>query len=123
MKRIILVIVIFLTTTHICHAVNIKVRAVVDADGITQVKALINHPMETGARINAKTGETIPAHYITKVNAYWNNNEVLHGIPSPAVSKNPYFSFKFKGATAGDTLEMSWEDNLGNVDSTSINIR
>jgi sulfur-oxidizing protein SoxZ len=30
-----------------------------------------------------------------------------------AVSKNPYLSFKFKGAAAGDMIKVSWSDNTG----------
>ena len=30
-----------------------------------------------------------------------------------AVSKNPYLSFKFKGAAKGDTVKVSWSDNKG----------
>ena len=44
-------------------AKSIKVRAKVK-DGITVVKALITHPMETGLRKDKKTGKKIPAHFI-----------------------------------------------------------
>ena len=40
-----------------------------------------------------------------------------------AVSKNPYLSFKFKGAKAGDTLKISWVDNLGKSDSVEAKIK
>jgi sulfur-oxidizing protein SoxZ len=32
---------------------------------------------------------------------------------STAVSENPYFRFKIRGAKAGDSLRVSWVDNLG----------
>jgi sulfur-oxidizing protein SoxZ len=35
---------------------------------------------------------------------------------STAVSKNPYFSFSFRGAKVGDTLKVGWVDNLGGAD-------
>jgi sulfur-oxidizing protein SoxZ len=34
-----------------------------------------------------------------------------------AVSKNPYLSFAFSGAKAGDTLRISWQDSSGNKES------
>jgi sulfur-oxidizing protein SoxZ len=40
----------------------------------------------------------------------------------PAVSKNPYFAFSFKGAKAGDTLEISWVDNKGEKASTQTTL-
>jgi sulfur-oxidizing protein SoxZ len=32
---------------------------------------------------------------------------------SQAVSRNPVFSFRFKGGAKGDKIEVSWLDNLG----------
>jgi sulfur-oxidizing protein SoxZ len=40
----------------------------------------------------------------------------------PAVSKNPYLSFKFKGAKVGDSLKLSWVDNKGENDSTETQV-
>ncbi|MGD8853473.1 MAG: thiosulfate oxidation carrier complex protein SoxZ, partial [Gammaproteobacteria bacterium] len=40
----------------------------------------------------------------------------------PAVSKNPYLSFKFTGAKAGDSLTLSWVDNKGESDSIETKI-
>jgi sulfur-oxidizing protein SoxZ len=31
----------------------------------------------------------------------------------PAVSKNPYMSFKFKGGAKGDKVKITWTDNKG----------
>jgi sulfur-oxidizing protein SoxZ len=39
-----------------------------------------------------------------------------------AVSKNPYLSFKFSGAKAGDTLKISWVDNKGESDSLETKV-
>ncbi|MFP4081081.1 MAG: thiosulfate oxidation carrier complex protein SoxZ, partial [Ectothiorhodospira sp.] len=40
----------------------------------------------------------------------------------PGISRNPYLSFRFEGASAGDTLRISWEDNKGESDSTEAEI-
>ena len=45
---------------------SIKARAKL-SDGVTTVKALIKHPMETGLRKDKKTGKMIPAHFIQEV--------------------------------------------------------
>ncbi len=100
---------------------SIKVRAKA-ADGATTVKCLISHPMETGQRKDKKTGKLIPAHFIQEVVAEHNGNNVMTALWGPAVSKNPYLSFKFKGANAGDTLKVSWVDNTGKSDSVETQI-
>ena len=33
-------------------------------DGATEILVLVNHPMETGQRVDAKTKEKIPAHWV-----------------------------------------------------------
>lgn len=101
---------------------SIKIRAKLDGD-TTTVKALISHPMETGQRKDKKTGKKIPAHFIQEVTCEHKGNVVLTALWGPAVSKNPYLSFKFKGAAKGDTLKLSWVDNKGKSDSTETQIR
>ena len=103
-------------------AKSIKVRAKVKG-GTTVVKALISHAMETGQRKNKKTGKKIPAHFIQEVTCSHNGNNVLSADWGTAISKNPYLSFKFKGAKAGDTLKMSWVDNKGESDSVEAKIK
>jgi sulfur-oxidizing protein SoxZ len=100
---------------------SIKIRAKVDGD-VTTVKALISHPMDTGLVKDKKTGKPIPAHFIQEVTCEHNGNNVLTALWGAAVSKNPYLSFKFKGAKAGDTLTLSWVDNKGESDSTETKI-
>lgn len=100
---------------------SIKVRAKLK-DDVTTVKALISHSMETGQRKDKKTGKVIPAHFIQQVTCEHGGNTVLDALWGPAVSKNPYLSFKFKGAKKGDTLKLSWSDNKGGSDSKEVTI-
>lgn len=101
---------------------TIKMRANVDA-GVTTLKALISHPMETGTRKDSKTGEVIPAHFIQEVVCEHKGDKVLVANWGPAVSKNPYLSFRFTGAAAGDTVKLSWVDNKGEKDSAETTIK
>jgi sulfur-oxidizing protein SoxZ len=98
----------------------IKIRAK-QAGGVTTVKALMNHPMETGQRKDGK-GNKIPAHYIQEVKAEHNGKTVMTAYWGPAVSKNPYISFKFKGGAKGDMLKLSWLDNKGKSESNEAEI-
>jgi sulfur-oxidizing protein SoxZ len=100
---------------------SIKVRAKL-ADGVTTVKALIQHPMETGQRKDKKTGKLIPAHFIQEVTCDHNGTNVMTALWGPAVSKNPYLSFKFSGAKVGDSLKLSWVDNKGESDSIETQV-
>ena len=101
---------------------TIKIRAKAK-DGVTTVKALISHTMETGLRKDKKTGKKIPAHHITEVNAEYNGNNVMTANWGPAISKNPYLSFKFKGGSSGEKLKISWIDNMGKGDSLEAAIK
>jgi sulfur-oxidizing protein SoxZ len=99
---------------------SIKIRAKAKGDVIT-VKALMSHPMETGLRKDKKTGETIPANFIQEVTAELNGKTVMTASWGGAVSKNPYLSFKVKGAK-GDELVLSWKDNQGKSDSDKAKV-
>lgn len=101
---------------------GIKARAQVQGD-VTTVKALISHPMETGLRKDKKTGKPIPAHFIQELTIEHSGKNVLEALWGPAVSKNPYLFFKFKGAKAGDKVTISWVDNKGEKESESFEIK
>ena len=93
--------------------IKIKTRL---SDDIAEVKSLIIHPMETGARKDPDTGELVPRHHITQLTFSNNGEDVMVANFSTAVSKNPYINFRFRGARAGDTLRVRWVDNLGGND-------
>jgi len=102
-------------------AKSIKLRAKAKG-GIVTVKALINHPMETGLRKNKKTGKMIPAHHIQEVTAKSGDKTVMSAVWGGAISKNPYLSFKFSGSK-DDSITLSWVDNKGNSDSKTAKVK
>jgi len=101
---------------------SIKIRAKLKGDTVV-VKALIKHPMETGLRKNKKTGDKIPANFIQNITCEAGGKTVLSAEWGGSISKNPYLSFKFKGAAKGDMLKLSWSDNNGKSDSTEGKIK
>ena len=101
---------------------SIKFRAKAK-DGVVTVKALITHPMETGLRKDKKTGKVIPAKFIQTVKCEANGKSVMEAEWGVAISKNPYLSFKFKGAVKGGSIEAVWRDNKGESGKTEIVIR
>lgn len=100
---------------------TIKARASVQGE-TTTVKALISHPMETGLRKDKKTGKKVPAHFIQELSVEHGGSAVLNALWGPAISKNPYLMFKFTGASAGDTIKISWTDNKGESDSAEFKV-
>lgn len=99
---------------------SILVRASVEGDSTT-VQSLIHHPMDSGF-VKDASGKPIPAHYIEVVQFAHAGTAVLTAFWGPAVSKDPFTKFSFKGGKSGDTLSVSWVDNLGNKDSTTATI-
>ena len=93
-----------------------KIRASVVGDS-TEVKVLMSHEMETGQRKDAQ-GKTIPAWFIQTVTVAHNGKTVLNAQWGPAVSKNPFLAFKFKGGAKGDKIEVSWLDTQGDTNKT-----
>ena len=93
-----------------------KARATMK-DGITDIRVLMNHPMETGQRKDS-SGKPIPLHFIQNLTVKVNGKTVIEGQTSQAVSRNPVFSFRVKGAKSGDKIEISWLDNKGESNKT-----
>jgi len=95
----------------------IKIRAKLNGD-VAEVKALLPHDMESGFRRDPQTNELVPAHFITDVVAEHNGEVVLTAYWGPAVSRNPFVAFSYKGAASGDTLKVRWKDNEGDSSVT-----
>jgi sulfur-oxidizing protein SoxZ len=96
-------------------ASTIRVRAVASGDN-TEVQALVQHPMDSGFVKDAK-GNLIPPHHIEVVEFVHAGKAVFTALWGPAVAKDPYVKFSFKGAQKGDDLTVSWVDNEGGSDS------
>ena len=101
---------------------KIKIRAR-EKNGVTTVKFLMKHPMETGLRKDRKTGETIPAHYISDATVSLDGSKVMTAYLGPGVSKDPYLSAEIRGASKGDTITVAWVDNMGEQASADTVIK
>ncbi len=100
---------------------TMKAKSKLLSDGTVEVKMLIKHPMETGQRKDSKTGQPIPAHFVDVVTCEWQGKEVIRAHWGPAISKNPYLSFKLSGPQKGDVLILNWHDNhkeSGQIEAT-----
>lgn len=88
---------------------TMKIRAT-ENRGLATVNCVMKHPMETGLRKDRKTGEKIPARYITEVACELNGNGVMTAYLGPDVSRNPSLSFEINNAKKGDTVKITWWD-------------
>jgi len=94
---------------------DIKIRATIKGE-TTEIRALMIHPMETGRRKD-DFGEVVPAHFIQLVTVALNGKTVLEAQWGTGVSKNPYLTFRLKGAKVGDKISLQWVDNKGQSSS------
>ena len=90
-------------------------------EGVTEVRVLMSHPMETGQRKDS-SGNPIPAHHITELTAKHNDKVVLSAQFGPSVSTNPYLAFKFQGGAKGDKVVVSWVDNKGESRTDEVQV-
>ena len=97
-----------------------RIRAQVK-DGLTDVRVLMSHPMETGLRKDT-AGKIIPALFINDVKATSGGKTVLTAKWGQAISQNPYLQFRFKGAKAGDKVVVTWTDNTGDTRTDEVAI-
>jgi sulfur-oxidizing protein SoxZ len=88
-----------------------RIRAQLMGNAV-DVRVLMAHEMETGQRKDA-AGKTVPAHFIQSVTATHNGKTVLSAQWGPAVSKNPFLSFRFTGGKVGEKVVVTWVDNKG----------
>jgi sulfur-oxidizing protein SoxZ len=77
--------------------------------------------METGQRKDA-AGSVVPLHFIQTITAQLNGKPVFQADVSQAISRNPVFGFKVKGAKTGDKLTISWTDNKGDKRTDEVTI-
>ena len=99
---------------------SMKLRAKLLGD-TTEVKAIIIHPMHTG-RGKADSGELIPAHFIQTATVSLNDKPILDMQLGTGISKNPYLTFRVKGAKIGDKINVTWLDNLGKTGAGNVDI-
>jgi sulfur-oxidizing protein SoxZ len=90
----------------------IKIRATVQGE-FTDIRILLQHPMETGQRKDVATGKLVPLEFIQTFLVSANGKTLIEGQLNTAVSKNPVFAFKARGLKAGDKVVVSWADTKG----------
>ena len=78
---------------------------------IIQIKAMMQHPMETGYRRNSQ-GEEIPRDIITEFQCSYQGKVIFSGTFSPGIAANPFLVFHARARQTG-TITFTWTDQNG----------
>ena len=96
---------------------RIRVPKTAKAGNIVEIRAIIQHPMENGFRLNSQ-GTTIPVDIITDFACSYDGQEVFRVQLEPGLSANPYFSFSLQATQTGP-VDFWWRDQDGVVTEAS----
>ncbi len=101
----------------------IKIKPKKYATGeVVKVSFMVMHPMDTGTGKNKKTGEIIPANYISEVKFLFDGKPFTTLKTWETLSANPVFSVNFKVPGKGE-LKVVFTDNKGEVNESSKKIK
>lgn len=90
----------------------IKIRATLRGD-TTEIRILMQHPMETGLRKDPVSAQTIGAHFIQTFTVSANGKTLIEGQLNTSIARNPLFAFYANGLRAGEKVVVRWTDNRG----------
>lgn len=82
---------------------------------VMEIKTLIQHPMETGYRLDSN-GAKIPRDIINRFTCAYNGEEVFRAELFPAVAANPFIAFSTIATESGE-LVFSWTDDDGQTET------
>lgn len=91
--------------------IRISIPEKVNAGDIIELKAMIQHPMETGYRRDQK-GKVIPQNIITSFRCSYDERTIFEATFLPGIAANPFLTF-FVRATHTGTLVFRWTDQVG----------
>jgi sulfur-oxidizing protein SoxZ len=80
---------------------------------LVEVKALVQHVMETGNRRDA-SGAIVPRKILNKFVCTVAGKQVFAADFETAISANPYIQFKFKAEESGPVV-LTWTDDDGST--------
>jgi sulfur-oxidizing protein SoxZ len=86
-------------------------RTEVKKGDVVEVKALIEHAMESGLRRDA-SGAPVPRKILNRFVCTVAGRLVFAADLEPAVSANPYLQFKFRALESGPVV-LTWTDDDG----------
>ena len=92
-------------------AARITVPAQARRGEVIRIAVLIQHPMETGYRLDAGNNK-IPKNVIRLLTCRYNGVEIFRAQMSPGIAANPFLQFSTVAQESGE-LEFAWVDDAG----------
>lgn len=101
---------------------RIKIPESAKAGEVIEIRAIIQHPMETGNRKDAN-GQIVPRQIIHTFVAKFAGQVFFEGSFGPGIASNPSFAIPLKVPGPGQ-LELTWVDDEGvtTVESVTLNV-
>lgn len=90
---------------------RVQIPAGAKRGDVIRIKLLIQHPMETGYRLDLD-GKKVAKNVIRSLLCRYNGVEVFRAKMSPGIAANPYLQFPIVAAESGE-LEFTWVDDAG----------
>jgi sulfur-oxidizing protein SoxZ len=87
---------------------------------LVEIRIAIQHPMETGFRMD-NLGKVIPKNTISNLACRYNGMEVFRAEMGSGIAANPYLQFYLLAQESG-SVEFSWVDDAGEKGSASSTI-
>ncbi len=100
---------------------RVIVPAGIKAGDVIYVRAIIEHPMDTGF-FRTPDGQPIPAYFIQDVTVRYGEDEIAHYEWTSGVSRDPSVTFALK-AVREAPIAVTWKDNKGGVYHQSADVR
>lgn len=101
-------------------SIRLSVPSKATSGDVIELKALIQHPMESGYRRGSR-GEAIARDIITKFECTYDGEVIFKASFGPGVAANPFLSFHTVATKTG-TITFKWTDQHGEVWSDSAEI-
>ena len=84
---------------------------------LVEIRIAIQHPMETGFRMD-NMGKVIPKNTVSNLVCRYNGTEVFRAEMGSGIAANPYLQFYIVARDSG-AVEFSWIDDRGEKGSAS----
>jgi sulfur-oxidizing protein SoxZ len=84
---------------------------------LVEVRIAIQHPMETGFRMD-NNGRVIPKNTVSNLVCRYNGAEVFRAEMGSGIAANPYLQFYFVAQDSGN-VEFAWADDAGEKGAAS----
>jgi len=97
-----------------------RIRAQMKGD-IAEIRVMVMHPMENGKR-KGNDGKLVAPHFMQQFSVEVGGKLVIQEENGTALSLNPVFAFKVKGAKAGEKVVMKWSDSNGESRTDEVTI-